>query len=215
MPVYLTALTQEPMGTLERRARTRDNIRTKILDAAREMFANDGVEAVTMRAIASRIEYTPTTIYHHFRDKHDLLVELCRVDMASLAQGFQRIGRIEDPEERLSRLGMAYVDFAIEHPAHYRFLFMTPKPADVIEDPNTALPDQNAYLMLLATVREGIEAGRYRPEFDDPHQLAQLMWGGLHGIVSLRIAKGDQSWIEWRDVRENARAMIDLMHRGI
>jgi AcrR family transcriptional regulator len=203
------------MGPIERRARARDNVRTKILGAARELFAREGVDAVTMRAIAKRIEYTPTTIYHHFRDKHALLVELCRVDMLSLAQAFQRIGRIEDPAERLCRLGMAYVDFAIEHPAHYQFLFMTPKPDLLAGDPLTATPDQNAYLMLLATVRDGIEAERYRPEFDDPHQLAQLAWGGLHGIVSLNIAKGSESWIEWRDVRESARAMIDLMMRGI
>ena len=203
------------MGTLERRARARDDIRTRILDAAREMFATDGVEAVTMRAIAKRIEYTPTTIYHHFRDKHALLVELCQVDMAALAQAFQRIGRIEDPAERLCRLGMAYVDFAIEHPGHYRFLFMTVKPDLLVDDPLAAMPDQNAYRMLLATVTEGIEAGRYRPEFDDPDQLAQLAWGGLHGIVSLHIAKGSEPWIEWRDVRESARAMIDLMMRGI
>ena len=202
------------MGTIERRARARSTIRTKILDAAREMFTRDGYDAVTMRAIAKRIEYTPTTIYHHFRDKHALLVELCQVDMAALAQGFQRIGRIEDPAERLSRLGMAYVDFAIEHPAHYQFLFMTPKPEVFVDDPITAQPDQNAYLMLLATVDEGIKAGRFRPEFDDAHQLAQLNWGALHGIVSLHIAKGSESWIQWRDVRESARAMIDLMIRG-
>lgn len=201
------------MGTVERRARARDTIRTKILDAAREMFASDGVEAVTMRAIATRIEYTPTTIYHHFRDKHTLLLELCRLDMSALAQGFQRIGRIEDPAERVRRLGMAYVDFAVENPGHYRFLFMTPKPE--IGDPVEGLPDQNAYAMLLETVRDGIEAGRYRPEFDDPHQLAQILWGGLHGIVSLHIAKGCETWIEWRDVRETSRAMIDLMFRGI
>jgi AcrR family transcriptional regulator len=203
------------MGTLERRARAREDIRTRILDAAREMFTRDGVEAVTMRAIAKRIEYTPTTIYHHFRDKHALLVEICRADMASLAQGFQRIGRIEDPAERVRRLGMAYVDFAIQYPEHYRFLFMTVKPELLADDPTMALPDQNAYTMLLETVRDGVEAGRYRPEFDDPHQLAQLLWGGLHGIVSLQIVKGSESWIQWRDVRETSRAMIDLMFRGI
>ena len=203
------------MGTLERRARARDTIRTKILDAARDLFARDGVEAVTMRAIARRIEYTPTTIYHHFRDKHTLLVELCRIDMASLAQAFQRIGRIEDPAERLSRIGMVYVDFAIEHPGHYRFLFMTPKPELLEDDVSIYAPEQNAYLMLLATVADGIEAGRYRPEFDDPHQLAQLAWSAVHGIVSLQIAKGDEHWIEWRDTRETARAMIGIMMRGI
>jgi AcrR family transcriptional regulator len=198
------------MGTLERRARARDSVRTKILDAARELFVRDGVEAVTMRAIGRKIEYTPTTIYHHFRDKHALLLELCTLDMQRLGQAFLSIGRIEDPAERTRRFGLAYVDFALDNPGIYRFLFMTPKPEVMPE----AAPEQNAYLMLLQAVTEGIRAGRYRPEFDDPHQLAQLLWGGLHGIVSLRIAKEGAEWIEWRDTRETARAMIDVMERG-
>ena len=198
------------MGTLERRARARDSVRTKILDAARELFVRDGVEAVTMRAIGRKIEYTPTTIYHHFRDKHALLLELSTLDMQRLGQAFQSIGRIEDPAERTRRFGLAYVDFALDNPGIYRFLFMTPKPEVMSE----AAPEQNAYLMLLQAVTEGIRAGRYRPEFDDPHQLAQLLWGGLHGIVSLRIAKEGAGWIEWRDTRETARAMIDVMERG-
>jgi len=202
------------MGTLERRARARDTVRTKILDAARDLFVRDGVEAVTMRAIAKKIEYTPTTIYHHFRDKHALLLELCTLDMQKLAGAFQSIGRIEDPAERTRRFGLAYVDFGVDHPGIYRFLFMTPKPDIMSEAASIASPEQNAYLMLLESVREGIAAGRYRPEFDDPHQLAQLLWGGLHGIVSLHVAKGNETWIEWRDPRETARAMIDVMVRG-
>jgi AcrR family transcriptional regulator len=203
------------MGTLERRALARDTVRTRILDAARELFVRDGIEAVTMRAIAKRIEYTPTTIYHHFRDKHTLLEELCLLDLGSLAHAFQRIGRIEDPIDRLRRIGLAYIDFAVDHPSHYRFMFMTPKPELAAVAEAAASPDQNAYMILLETVRDGIAAGRYRPEFDDPQQLAQLMWGGLHGIVSLQIVKAEEPWVEWRDVRETARAMIDLSMRGV
>jgi AcrR family transcriptional regulator len=203
------------MGTLERRARARDSVRTKILDAARDLFVRDGVEAVTMRAIARKIEYTPTTIYHHFRDKHALLLELCTIDMQRLGQAFQSIGRIEDPTERTRRFGLAYVDFGLDHPGIYRFLFMTPKPDVMSETTISASPEQNAYLMLLESVREGIAAGRYRPEFDDAEQLAQLLWGGLHGIVSLHVAKSNETWIDWRDPRETARAMIDVMQRGI
>ena len=79
------------MGPRERRTREREETRSRILDAAREMFVQDGIEAVTMREIAKRIEYTPTAIYHHFRDKQALIEELCLIDFRGLAQAFQKI----------------------------------------------------------------------------------------------------------------------------
>src|SRR5688500_15821418 len=96
-----------------------------ILDAARELFVERGVEAVTMRAVAERIEYTPTAIYHHFRDKHTLLVELCVTDFRRLGHVFQRLGRVADPIDRLRHFGNAYVEFGLANPSHYRFMFMT------------------------------------------------------------------------------------------
>ena len=51
------------MGVKERRQRERTEIREKILDAALEVFATEGVEGVTMRALADAIEYTPPVIY--------------------------------------------------------------------------------------------------------------------------------------------------------
>lgn len=205
------------MGPKERRTRAREETKTKILDAAREMFVQDGVDAVTMRAIAKRIEYTPTAIYHHFRDKQALIEELCLIDFRSLAQAFQRIGRIDDPGEQLRRIGLAYVDYALEHPSHYRFMFMTPKPSMPessfgISDTD---PESHAYTALRDTVAKGIAAGRFRPEFDDPEELAQILWAGVHGIVSLHVVKGGKGdHIDWRDPRETARTMVDVMMRG-
>ena len=177
------------MGPRERRTREREQTKSRILDAAREMFVQDGVEAVTMREIAKRIEYTPTAIYHHFRDKQALIEELCLIDFRGLAQAFGKIGRIEDPIERVRRLGAAYIDYGLEHPSHYRFMFMTPKPmlpasSLGISDDD---PDSHAYGVLRATVAAGIAQGRYRPEFADPDELAQVLWAGVHGIVSLDV----------------------------
>ena len=56
------------MGSNERRERERLELRQLILDAARELFVEEGYDAVTMRRIAEKIEYTPTTIYLHFKD---------------------------------------------------------------------------------------------------------------------------------------------------
>src|SRR4051812_49342645 len=115
------------MGSTERREREKLELRTKILDAARELFVSDGYDAVTMRKIAERIEYSPTAIYIHFKDKSALLQELVSEDFGQLAAHFAKLGRIDDPIERLAKCGKAYVEFGIEHPNHYLLMFtMTP-----------------------------------------------------------------------------------------
>ncbi len=201
------------MGTKERRERERLETRDKILEAAREMFATQGIEATTMRAIAQRIEYTPTAIYHHFKDKDALIIELCHSDFRKLGRRFTQMERIDDPVERLRSIGMAYVEFAIANPHHYQIMFMTRTPAH--EHPQEKNPEEDAYGFLLATVQEGMEASQFRPEFTDAHQLAQMTWSSVHGIISLQIAKCHDPWVEWRDLRATARAIIDALIRGI
>ena len=77
------------MGVKERREREKSEVRDKILDAARELFIAEGYEGVSMRKVADKIEYTPTTIYGYFEDKEDLFRQLCHEDFARLAEVFQ------------------------------------------------------------------------------------------------------------------------------
>jgi len=178
------------MGTLERRQREREDTRRRILDAARDMFVRRGYEATTMRAIAQKVEYTPTAIYHHFRNKDALLNELCSIDFRALAQTFLRVGRVEDPLERLTRIGEAYVEFADAHPMQYQLMFMTQRPWFKLENEGEpGDPSEDAY--------------------------AQIAWGSMHGIVALRIVKGEYDWIAWRDLRETARTACQTMVRGM
>lgn len=203
------------MGTKERRERERLETRERIIDAARELFATRGIEATTMRAIADRIEYTPTAIYHHFRDKDELILEICHRDFRALAQQFVRIGRIDDPVERLNRICSAYVEFAEAFPNHYRIMFMTAIPVHEHDDMRKGNPEEDAYAFLIDTVSEGIQQGRFREDLDDPQQLAQMVWGAVHGVISLRLAKGHDQWVEWRDVRDTAMKLNAALLRGI
>lgn len=210
-----------PVGSRERRTRERADTRQRILDTAREMFVRQGYEATTMRAIADRIEYTATAIYHHFRSKDELLTELCATDFRALAAAFQRIGQIEDPLERLRRIGEAYVDFALEHPMQYQLMFMTPSPViDAKKGITRGDPTQDAYAFLREACRAVIATGRLGPEIQDPEELAQMCWAPLHGLLSLHIVKHQPSrnggsWIEWRDARKTAARMSEALVRGL
>jgi AcrR family transcriptional regulator len=72
--------------SLERRERERAETRRGFLDAARRMFVQRGYEGTTMRAIAAKVGYTPTAIYHHFRDKEALVTELSTLDFRAFAR---------------------------------------------------------------------------------------------------------------------------------
>ena len=85
----------------ERREREKEEVRAKILDAARELFVEEGYEAVTMRKIAAAIEYSPTAIYLHFRDKKAVINALCETDFLKLASRFRKIAEVGDPIVRL------------------------------------------------------------------------------------------------------------------
>jgi AcrR family transcriptional regulator len=205
------------LGTTERRERERRKVREKILDAARELFAVEGYEAVTMRRIAERIEYSPTAIYFHFKDKETLLRELCDTDFGALAREFQKIARVEDPIERLRQTGRAYVAFGVAHPNHYRIMFMTPHPV-VKSEPSTLQkgnPEEDAYAFLKATITEGLAQGRFRPELQDAELLSQMVWAGTHGVISLHIARGNDDSVNWRPVKVTANLIIEAMIRGL
>jgi AcrR family transcriptional regulator len=201
------------LASQERRSRERAETRQKILEAAREMFVQHGYEATTMRAIAEKIAYTPTAIYHHFENKEALLTELASMDFRSLAGTFQRIGRIEDPLDRLIRTGQAYVEFALEHPMQYQLMFMTRKPQEVRVHKGKGDPSEDAYAFLRETCQAAIETGRLRPEFNDADELAQIAWSSLHGLMALHIAQHPD--IDWRNPTRTAARMCEVLIRGL
>ncbi|HJX26545.1 MAG TPA: TetR/AcrR family transcriptional regulator, partial [Thermoanaerobaculia bacterium] len=111
-----------------------------------------------MRKIADRIEYSPTAIYLHFKDKEAVMRELCDLDFLALAQEFAEIARIADPLERLHATGMAYARFALDHPNHYRLMFMTPHPPLGEEERRIRKgnPEEDAYAFLKGIIAEGV-----------------------------------------------------------
>lgn len=204
------------MGPKERREREREETRTRILDAARELFAAEGVDSVTMRKVAEKIEYSPTAIYFHFKDKESLLTELCECDFRAFAQRFGKLAEIADPVERLRAAGHAYVDFGLENPSHYRVMFMTPKPESVEGKTGMGNPEEDSYALLKLIVADIIAAGRIRPGVSrDAHLLSQVIWSAVHGVVSLDIARCSDRWVEWRPFAERANLTIDMIVAGL
>ncbi len=195
----------------------KQQLRNLILDAARELFVERGVESVTMREIARRIGYSATAIYLHFKDKEALIRALCDTDFLALASGLQQILQIPDPVERMKALGQGYARFALSHPNHYRMMFMTPRPPC---DPDNSEvqkdnPEQDAYAQLKHVVQQVFDRGLFRDDCRDPELIAQTIWAGIHGVCSLEITLANDIWVNWRDVSDRLLIMQDVLVRGL
>jgi AcrR family transcriptional regulator len=205
------------MGPKERRQREKDDTRQSILDAARELFVSEGYDGVSMRRIAEKIEYSPTAIYFHFKDKDTLIHALCDADFLALAEQFAGAARIPDPIERIKATGRAYAEFGLTHPNHYRLMFMTPHEMRLSDSAlDYGNPEEDSYAFLKSIVAEAIAQKRFRDEYGgDVELISQTLWAGLHGVISLEIAKHNDEWVEWATVERRLETMINVLVTGL
>lgn len=201
------------MALNSRRQLEKENLRQEILDAARELFVAEGYDSVSMRKIADRIGYSPTTIYLYFKDKSELLQEICESTFAKLSKQIEKSWTTtEDPLERL-RLGLlSYIDFGLENPHHYDLVLISPKEmhladlAIVFEDSM----GRKAFDLLIKSVVECLEAGVIRQA--DVALTAQTLWAGLHGVTALLITHPGFPFVEKEMLIDS---VVDTMIRGL
>ena len=168
-----------------------DQLRAEILEAAEGLLVESGDEgAVSIRAVASAVGVTPPSIYLHFRDKVELLHAVC-------GEHFQRLNDVseaavvgvDDPLERVHLRGQAYVQFGLDHPEHYRIMFMARPDAGEPRHTPEELTQTACFGQLRDDVRAAMDA-RLIPA-GDPFTVACGLWAVVHGVTSLLIAKPD------------------------
>lgn len=177
------------MGVAQRRTREREELKRRILDSATRLFVEEGYDKVTIRRIADDIEYSPATIYLHFKDKDALMASICEETFRQLDAVLEAI-RLKgmDPLATLRQSLIAYIRFGLDHPNEYLLTFCTPPPKNI----DGALDEgvkgaMDAGMVSFGRLREGLracqEAGVTLRE--DVEKQAQIVWMMLHGMVSL------------------------------
>ena len=201
------------MGSKQRREREKEALRQDILDAARELFVDEGYDNVSMRRVAEKIEYSPTTIYLYFEDKASLLYAICEETFAKLAKRMEAITlEVDEPLERLRRGCRAYVDFGLKYPNHYKLTFIN-HPQHPRDD-KRHLREESMGMKAYGNMRAGVEACIKAKKFceTDVEAVTQMMWAGGHGITSLLISMPDFPWVKKTDLID---LMIDTLINGL
>lgn len=193
-----------------RRERLRQELRSEIIAAARDLFVTEGYANVSIRKVADRVGCAPGTIYLYFEDKDSILSAICIETFAKLNKRMEAIRNDKgDPLERLRRGGRAYIQFALDHPYHYLVTFGLTGAARFKND-EARQAGQYSFDCMRQCVRLCVDAGLLRK--NDVEEMAQSLWACLHGVVMLLISKSEFPFIEQSRLIES---VLDITLEGI
>jgi AcrR family transcriptional regulator len=167
--------------------RERRHLRTKeaILEAARHIVTEQGADALSIRAIAERIDYSPAGLYEYFGGKEEIITAVCLQGHERLTQTMAAVSPSLPTDEYLIAIGLAYIQFAMQNPDHYLLMFTNPALAGT---PEQVQDEESSFSILLATIQRGIDEGLFRPRSGyGPLEMAYTAWAAVHGIAMLRL----------------------------
>lgn len=118
------------MTYIDRRSRDKQRVKQRILDAARNLAIKEGWQAVTMRKIADRIEYTPPIVYEYFDGKEGLFKELIYSGFRTIHDQIEKAKLTHtDPKKLLLSISLVWWDFARTNMDLFQLMFSLERPA--------------------------------------------------------------------------------------
>jgi AcrR family transcriptional regulator len=199
------------MGIEDRKEREKGEMRQLIIKTAMDLFIDEGIDNVSLRKIAEKIEYSPGSIYSYFKDKGEII-------HAIHTEGFEKLYALQktldgetNPIEKLSKMGEMYMKFALENPGYYDLMFIAKGVAAKIFEKQEWDVGQRSYDYLRDTVKQCIEMG-YMIE-TDTDAATFAIWSFVHGMASL-IIRGRCAMIPEEQVKQIVKGSLHFIHNN-
>lgn len=159
--------------------------RERLIQLALDLYLRDGLEGVTLRKLAGLGELSHTYVYRYFSSKATLLVAMrtaCSGHFLSHVVGAD--DPAQTPARRLYDMAHAIVAFAMDCEPEYRLLFTLDQPSPDQFPELLAVRQQLAeHVAEVAALMSSDDRGEHNPQV-----LAQMIWAGVHGVLSLHMA---------------------------
>ena len=149
--------------------------------ATAQLVSERGPTGFSLREVARRAGVSHAAPAHHFGDARGLLTSVAAEGFATLCTNFDiAVAGIDDPVERLTAMGKAYVHTAVENSGHFGVMCND----ELVDGDDPAFVDASsgAYERLLAVIRDIRDA--HNPDLD-VDAAATMTWSAVHGLATL------------------------------
>jgi len=170
------------MSIAERKQEEKQEMHQRILNAARKIFLEKGYEKTSMRNIANEINYSPGSLYFHFKDKTEIFQELQKEGFTLLLNQLKVLNSVADPFERLKASGRVFIQFAQKNKDYYNLMFMV---EETVKNPTETrfTIAQEAINHMCSMIRDCQQQGKFI-EMDTDY-FTFMVLSAMHGICAL------------------------------
>ena len=190
------------------------DLKNTLLAAARELANEIGVDNFTLREVARRANVSPAAPYHHFLDKQDLIrtlaIEAFRKLTAALNNAKQKK---HSPLEQLHAIGVAYVLFAFDHHAEFRFMFRRELCAAIGQPDPLEVAGIDAQSVLYNTILEAQAAKQISQS--NPQEIALTLWSVVHGLSTIILESPISKTTTATSAKQMAQHVVRVSIQGI
>ena len=200
-------------GRPKRSAEDTEQMRAAIKQAARNLFASEGYEGVSMRKLATRAGCAPAAIYAYFSNKRAVLHLVWEEIFADLTAIMAEEATVHaDPLERLEALGQTMIRFWLGRPDDFRAIFLIedrPQSADDVYFARTS-PSLSGIGHIQTAAEEAVAAGSVRPA--DAQRITRMIVTAVTGTALNLITIPEY---DWGDTQTLATDMVSTLIRGL
>jgi AcrR family transcriptional regulator len=175
-----------------RREEEKERRRAEMVDAAEELYADVGWDAVTMDRVAKSARLSRALLYVYFRDKNDLLHAITERALIELRERFvAAAGMHKTGIDKVQAIGRAYVLFQQEKP--YRFdactRFHAHQAAGQPAEEACAAAGDAVIQVIVQALMQGQADGTIRKDLGSPVQVCIMLWAFTHGLIQIATNK--------------------------
>lgn len=176
------------------------DLKRALLEAAMTLLRAEGVEGLTLRAVARAAGVSPSAPYRHFADRRALIAAIAEDGFRRLGDALREAMQSAPGPLGFRQVAVAYVGFAHENPAEYRVMFGA-EVARTEDLPGLQETSRGVLRFVEGGLRGLQAAGRVGP--GDPWLMALAVWASLHGLVMLSLDG------QTADIAPSVDAMVD------